>query len=47
MLLGDKADRDYAAVAVRDGRAKDSLAQEDAFGMVPQRTMPHVTNMGF
>lgn len=42
MLLSDPTYWDFPAVTVGDGGTEDGLAHEDAFGMMPQGTMPEV-----
>jgi len=42
VLLADEAHRDLATVAVDDAGAEDFFAEENAFGVVAQRPVPHV-----
>jgi len=42
MLLTNQANRNLFAIAVGDGSAEDSFAQENSFGVVTQRSMPEV-----
>ncbi len=46
MVLADQADRDGAAIAVRDSRAEYRLSQKNAFGMVAQCPVSEVGVMG-
>ena len=47
VLLADQPNRQLAPSRDGDGGAEKALEHENAFGMVPQRTMPIVGGDGF
>lgn len=46
MLFADQPDRHDPAIAVGERGAKDRLEHEDALGVVPQRPVPEIADVG-